>query len=54
MGRPILRLLKLSVQGVIVVRSKVRAVKDEGRWVDLEYIVQVELTGLANGLKGRL
>lgn len=49
-----LRLLELSMQGVTVAWSKVIAVKVEGKWVDLENIVEVELTGLANGAIGRL
>ena len=37
-----------------VVWSKTIAVKDGGKRVDLEYIVEVEFLGLANGLKRRL
>lgn len=53
-GRPILRLLELSMQEVTVVWNKVIAVKVGGKWVGLEYIVEVVLTRLANGLKGSL
>lgn len=52
--RPMLRLLELSMQGVTVAWSKVITVKVGGKWVDLENILEVELTGLPNGLKGRL
>lgn len=52
--RPVMRLLELSMQGVTMAWSKVITVKVGGKWVDLENIVEVELTGLPNGLKGRL
>lgn len=52
--RPMLRLLELSMQGVTVAWSKVITVKVGRKWVDLENIVEVELTGLPDGLKGRL
>lgn len=52
--KPMLRLLELSMQGVTVAWSKVITVKVGTKWVDLENIVEVELTELPNGLKGRL
>lgn len=49
-----IEVLELSMQEVTVVWNKVIAVKVGGKWVGLEYIVEVVLTRLANGLKGSL
>lgn len=53
-GRPVLRLLESSMQEVTMVWSKVIAMKNGGKWVVLEYIMEVELIGFVNVLKGRL